>query len=712
MNSNNIFEAKVLQLQLLQQRLIENKDANEQLSIGFSECLQKNLNYLEKNMPELYVQLTKFRITSKKVVCFENGEANLLDLKSGTLLYSDSPVDETKQQVERWLNGNNVYIKSQNAEQKDDFCQLHFYIQNAMSNDIDKFINEHNKDQRYADHEITQEVPLLVINGGGLGYPLLELCSKIEPKFIYYIEPDTEIFLCSLGVIDWSSILSFLKSNNQTINFFIGCTGKESFESYQKKVNLVYPFLQSYQLLFTHYDSKDTVLFLELFKNSISLGLNSNGMFDDAIFGINNIVENTKNYPYLKEIPHNRFQDLPVAVVANGPSLDDDLEYLKNHESNFIIVACGTAVTALDQCNIIPDFYIAVERVDLISESLKFVTNRKIFEQTVNISMNVVHPLTLSMFSHSIIVNKESESIQKLFKDNNNINCHLRDIMICSNTNPLVANCALSIFLNLNFRNYYLFGIDNGVLSENKVHSSKSLYFSGDQKFSDDEIMNTSVSSIALVPGNFGNKILANSLFNECRNKIEQEIQKHAESSIFNCSNGALIKGTIPVHSADLKITEDISEQKNDFKQFLLDKGSRKIIVKDIDILQIYDKSRFNKAIEEIINIWNTNNTGISKLDVINKMKLTVDYLNNTKYELENSLLSGSLKVYFSSIISSMYVFKSNELTVQLVNICLSHLITFLQLCRELYKNADKLIQGKHFDYEPEVVYANWSGRK
>ena len=93
-------------------------------------------------------------------------------------------------------------------------------------------------------------------------------------------------------------------------------------------------------------------------------------------------------------------------------------------------------------------------------------------------------------------------------------------------------------------------------------------------------------------------------------------------------------------------------------------------------------------------------------------MKLTVDYLNNTKYEFENSLLSGSLKVYFSSIIRSMYVFKSNELTVQLINICLSHLNTFLQLSKELYKNADKLIQGKHFGYEPKVVYANWTDRK
>ena len=712
MNSNNIFEAKVLQLQLLQQRLIENKDANEQLSISFSECLQKNLNYLEKNMTELYVQLTKFRITSKKVVCFENGEANLLDLKSGTLLYSDSPVDETKQQVERWLNGNNVYIKSQNTEQKDDFCQLHFYMQNAMSDDIDKFINEHNNDQKYADHEITQELPLLVINGGGLGYPLLELCSKIEPKFIYYIEPDIETFLCSLGVIDWASILSFLKNNNQILNFFIGCAGDESFKSYQAKINYTYPFLQAYQLVFTHYSSNDTCRFLELLKNSISLGINSNGMFDDAIFGINNIIKNTQNYPYLKKFTHNRFKDLPVAIIANGPSLDDDLEYLKEHENNFIIVACGTAITALDKCDIVPDFYVAVERIDCVYHSLQYITNGKIFKQTINISMNVVHPLTLSKFFQNIIIDKNSESIKKLFKDNSNILNQFYDVMSCNNTNPLVANCALSIFLNLNFSKYYLFGIDNGILSKDKVHSSKSLYFSGNKKFADDEIMYLADSSPTYVPGNFGNKIITNSLFNECRSKLEEEIQNHPDATIFNCSNGAFLKGTTPVHNADLNITENISEKKNDFKRFLLDEGITKKSINETDVAHIFNKTRFNSVIDNIINIWQTDDIFTFKLDIINKMKLTFDYLNNQEYQLERSLLVGSLKVCFSSIIRVLYTFKNQSLTFQLTGICTSHLINFLQLCKELYKNADKLTQGEHFNYEPKVVYDFWINKK
>ena len=84
---SNIFEEIAIRLKNLQQRLIVNREANIRLANNFSVCFQNNLNFFQHYSPNLYKEIITHNITQKKVVCFENGEANLLDLKTGTLLY-------------------------------------------------------------------------------------------------------------------------------------------------------------------------------------------------------------------------------------------------------------------------------------------------------------------------------------------------------------------------------------------------------------------------------------------------------------------------------------------------------------------------------------------------------------------------------------------------------------------------------------------------
>ena len=93
-------------------------------------------------------------------------------------------------------------------------------------------------------------------------------------------------------------------------------------------------------------------------------------------------------------------------------------------------------------------------------------------------------------------------------------------------------------------------------------------------------------------------------------------------------------------------------------------------------------------------------------------MKQTYDYLYSTKSEIEISALSGSLNVFFSSIIRALYIFKNQNLTIQLINTCITRVIEFLELSKDTYKNADKLVQGEHFKYEPKIVYNCWKKEK
>ena len=711
----NIFTEVAVRLEKIQQKLLANKEANEHLQISFRNRLQENFNYLRYKYPQFYSSLISHQINYHKVVCFENGEANILNLKNGTLLYGESPISETKKQIQRWLDGNNVLIKvneapSKNSIQNDDVCQLHYYTEYSIEKEIEEFIHQHQDTPKLGTHEIIQELPMLVINGGGLGYPILELCSHIEPKFIFYIEPDLEIFLCSLGVIDWIQLLDFLDSNNQTIIFIIGQNGNESYSNYSKYIFQQYPFLQSYQLYFTHYSSPDTETFLTQIKANTTIGFKSNGMFDDSIFGLNNIILNSQKYKYLIKEEYNRFNHLPIAIIANGPSLDDDLKFLTAHQNNFITVACGTAITALEHVGIIPDFYVAVERIDEVYKSLLYVKNQEIFRRTINISVDVVHPLTMNMFSNNIIVSKPGEQLQYYFKDLPSTAAKFNDLIICEHTNPLVANCAISIFLNLLFQNYYLFGVDNGSVNLSKHHSENSYYY--EHKTNQQCNILNIMDSDEPVNGNFTNKIYTNRLFNLCRKHIELEIEKHPHAHIYNCSNGAFIRGTTPIHSYELNISNDLTNLKREYNNYLQEEKSKTVTLTQSDINYLYDTNKFNQIVEQIISIWQTQRQSHTRLSIIRKMNDTTAILSKKHLNFFRTILNGSLCVYFSLIIYSLYIYKSDKLSLQLADKCIDHLIDFLNMSKDEFKNANHLIQGKHFKYLPPKVYENWKANK
>ena len=711
----NIFTEVAVRLEKIQQKLLANKEANEHLQISFRNRLQENFNYLRYKYPQFYSSLISHQINYHKVVCFENGEANILNLKNGTLLYGESPISETKKQIQRWLDGNNVLIKvneapSKNSIQNDDVCQLHYYTEYSIEKEIEEFIHQHQDTPKLGTHEIIQELPMLVINGGGLGYPILELCSHIEPKFIFYIEPDLEIFLCSLGVIDWIQLLDFLDSNNQTIIFIIGQNGNESYSNYSKYIFQQYPFLQSYQLYFTHYSSPDTETFLTQIKANTTIGFKSNGMFDDSIFGLNNIILNSQKYKYLIKEEYNRFNHLPIAIIANGPSLDDDLKFLTAHQNNFITVACGTAITALEHVGIIPDFYVAVERIDEVYKSLLYVKNQEIFRRTINISVDVVHPLTMNMFSNNIIVSKPGEQLQYYFKDLPSTAAKFNDLIICEHTNPLVANCAISIFLNLLFQNYYLFGVDNGSVNLSKHHSENSYYY--EHKTNQQCNILNIMDSDEPVNGNFTNKIYTNRLFNLCRKHIELEIEKHPHAHIYNCSNGAFIRGTTPIHSYELNISNDLTNLKREYNNYLQEEKSKTVTLTQSDINYLYDTNKFNQIVEQIISIWQTQRQSHTRLSIIRKMNDTTAILSKKHLNFFRTILNGSLCVYFSLIIYSLYIYKSDKLSLQLADKCIDHLIDFLNMSKDEFKNANHLIQGKHFKYLPLKVYENWKANK
>ncbi|MGY2438006.1 6-hydroxymethylpterin diphosphokinase MptE-like protein, partial [Escherichia coli] len=71
------------------------------------------------------------------------------------------------------------------------------------------------------------------------------------------------------------------------------------------------------------------------------------GFFDDNVIALSHCVENIrKNIPFLvkgKSLD-DKWREIPVFVIGNGPSLDIAIDKLKSYQHQVIILSCGSAL--------------------------------------------------------------------------------------------------------------------------------------------------------------------------------------------------------------------------------------------------------------------------------------------------------------------------------------------------------------------------------
>ena len=88
--------------------------------------------------------------------------------------------------------------------------------------------------------------------------------------------------------------------------------------------------------------------------------------FDNAKYGIAHTRwALTHSVPFLLEKSKRNIPtyllDVPVFIVGNGPSLDYLIEVLREEKERVVIVSCGTALQALYQNGITPDYHAEIE---------------------------------------------------------------------------------------------------------------------------------------------------------------------------------------------------------------------------------------------------------------------------------------------------------------------------------------------------------------
>ena len=470
------------------------KALNEMVPQRFAE----NLELFRLDFPEIFEHHVDFKPSGRyQLLCGENGEPNLFDSKKGKFIYGRSPFDYCKKSVDDFMNHQELLVSISNFYDNDDpIKQFHFHVSHSLNEDLRQICKDPSDIKNY------ESIPVMFMFGLGLGYHLGYLYERMTPVNLFVVEPNEEFFYYSLCVFDYTPLITYIKNEHLGINFYL----QNDVKSFMYNVNrylIKHSGATFPEFAIVVYESKLMEEFIEIVKRDFTSLIHNCGFFDDMIFGINHAANSlSKEIPVLNDsILPDYVTNKPLILVGNGPSLDQDIDLLKKYQDKCIIVACGTAYSALCKNNIRADIYVAVERtLDVYDALLEIKDHREFFLETICLAVDVVHPKVMNLFKYKVTAFKVPELMIYWLMANSREQC--KGIMPMCRTNPLVSNLGLELVSLLGFKNIYLLGIDNGAVGK-ETHSVHSLYYDNNNKLKD-KYSNMVLDKMPLkMPGNF-----------------------------------------------------------------------------------------------------------------------------------------------------------------------------------------------------------------
>ncbi len=664
------------------------------MSDGLINRFLDNIEAFKKYLPDIAKQFEHYRPQrTMDFFCTSNGIPNLMFVDNNDILYKTSdPFELCKLQVENCLK--TVKIKQVHYPHEYDWCgQIHHrYLNEFVS------IDEKAKRENLTPLDIGS-VPCCVLLGLGLGYELAYLYERIEIANLIIIEPDSDVFFASLHAFDWANLLEFIFTNNYGINIMVGQTPDELFEDMSTFFHHHGRFLSSFWWNYVHYSNEKIKALSEILIKDYYRVHAAMGFFDDHLFGTSHAcshLEKGKNFVIEHTLPE-QMANTPVFVIGSGPSLDNDIPFLRKNQDKAIIIACGTAIDTLYHAGIKPDFYACTERTPQISETLEAIPDKKFLEDIILLAGDVVHPFTVKYFKHTAIFAKGDEPfywllISRLVGANKLLPVHLM--------NPFVGNMGVSGALTLGFKKLYLFGIDNGKkLNTSSMHSKYTKLYNADGV--DDTKGNYILSNIK--EGNFGGEIESSMLFTLSGQNISSIVKSYKDKDVlvYNCSDGMKLEYIPPLHSYDLDLSDYPNVDKKTLLKFMDEEATARLQLSRDEIIKLISYDTYDAVIDKLIKLFSRPIT--SRVQLVQLMETCSEINTTLNMSLEQRylgfMLEGSLQSMFIMMSHVLYHTKDEKTCLKVVSKMVKLLIYFLLDSKALYRHLPDYELGPHQEY-------------
>jgi hypothetical protein len=526
----------------------------------------KNLDFLKTNFEELSKKISLLDIaiengsftTTYELVYDEQGSYFDIEyIKDNNRYYGTSSIKHASELKENCLNNSFKILKKE--DDKKIFSTLDIYkpllpLVETINKTVDFDNVSYNKIYKY------------IFFGSGLGYHIQDIFNNLEPLNTLIMEPNLEIFRLSLFVTDYSQL--HIGDHQLFLSIAEDFTYTRATLDYFYKIHSDLNFEIPFNLL-----SSDYRYLVDDAVNYFSIETMKINLIDFDLRTIKRTLQYNENGYKFLEI--DRFETLepinqPILVISAGPSLDRSLQWIRENQNNFFIIAIHRTVAKLLENEIRPNLLVAGDPADIEYDFLKDINDTEMFANT---------PILIS--SH--VVSK----IPKMFKKDN---VYIYGAAMLFSNSVFAGNnvgmVALSAAIELKPSAIYTIGNDAAFDNDTGNIYSDGMHFNAKAK--EDTNNNIGLFSTIKTKGNLSDTVETNRKLLDFKLNAEGHLaslkQKIKNIKMYNLSYGAYIEGLEPIIAASVVF----DNTKIDNKVFL-DKLEKSSV--------IYGQNKFEKEI-------------------------------------------------------------------------------------------------------------------
>lgn len=503
------------------------------------ERVKGNIQALQNLYPELAPHLDISALDFDRLVAHDDGDWNLKK-SDGSLLYQQGAQKDAPLQVNalvQRLGTNRILLNPPHVSgfEDDPRCQkfMETFLGHVSAGGV----------QFFSDRCDNSAVSV-VSYGCGLAEHLEPMMDRFEVQSLSVVEPNVEFFQYSLVTFDWAGFLQRTLARHRKVHLVIG-------QPRHKGLGMLRTYLQENWGTFA-----DGTVFFKLYNDEELDGFVTDfvaqhvphlcsgfGFLDDELAMIRNSVGNLQGHKRVSILRDNRTaNDVPFFIVGSGPSIDQTIEYVKQHSGQAVVLSCGTAIELLLKNGIKPDFHIELENVPEVYDALSRCNEKHSIADIHLIASNTIDPRVSTLFKKTSYFIRDGVVSYSFFALNPGT-----FINTPANAFPLVSNTAMSVARVLGGRKMYFFGVDMGTKDTSQHHSKHSAYTRGelDYPFQNDIERE----------GNFGGKVYCNQYYVMSISIKEIEIAAtKGQIKYYNCSDGAKVIGMEPMQAKDIQL--------------------------------------------------------------------------------------------------------------------------------------------------------------
>lgn len=461
-----------------------------------------------------------------------------------------------------------------------------------------------------------------------------EFLSKNDNELICIIyEPDIDIFMQVINNIDITDILSdervllVVKGINEA---FLNVCLSKVIQVHNRKTNR-HIVLPKYSQLFADECSyMDSVLgeqYDRLKTETSTVATYGIKTCSNSIYNMRYLLGCRSGMDYVGRFP----KDMPVIIVSAGPSLDKNIDLLKEAENRALILVVDTAIPRVLEAGIKPDMVISVD----YNKSLKHFKNEGVKKLTflANMDMNTA---VLDYVKPDNIIFDSSDSVlwARLFTEQGSGIWKV-------DTGSSVSTAAIAHMIAWGFKNIILVGQDLA-LTGNRVHAGEDADSADNNKW-----------ATTYVKGIDGQDILTRKDYCIYIRWIEDIAYKYTDIRIIDATEGGALKKNTVVMTLREAIDKYCVNEYNisdiiDSAPRLFEKDGRKTII-----------SALNKLKNDFRNLKKQLSSGISDCRMGSLMMSRGDYnvrelkrINATIGKLDTAIMESEMQNYLAKYVS------------------------------------------------------------